>query len=298
MKKTKFLYSQKAAPYLFVLPFILSFAIFWIYPFASTIVMSFFKLTTISSSFIGTKNYVKLLSDTAFHTAVFNSIRYMLLTLVILIPLPMLFSVLITNKCTKAKGFFKAIMYLPALTSVVVEGIIFRLLFSESPTAGMNQIISVFGAAPTSWLKNDGTGLFALLVLASWRWMGVNMLYFMAGLNSIDTSLYESAGIDGANGWQKFFYISLPLLRPTTIYVLTISIYAGLAMFMESFMLYNGTGSPMNIGLTIVGYLYQRGIEQGQFGYASAIGLILLIIALIINFIQLIWSGTFKKEEK
>lgn len=298
MNKSKFLYSQKAAPYLFVLPFILSFLIFWIYPFASTVFMSFQNLSVVSTSYIGTKNYVKLLGDKTFQKAMFNSFRYMVCTLIILIPLPMLFSVLITNKFTKAKGFFKAVMYLPALTSVVVGGIIFRLLFSESPTAGMNQIISAFGMAPVSWLKIDGTGLFALLILASWRWMGVNMLYFMAGLNSIDTSLYESASIDGATGWQKFRYISLPLLRPTTIYVLTISIYAGLAMFMESYMLWGGPASPMNIGLTIVGYLYQRGIEQGQFGYASAVGLVLLVFALIINFVQLTLSGTFKKEEK
>jgi arabinosaccharide transport system permease protein len=298
MNKSKFLYSQKAAPYLFVLPFVLSFLIFWIYPFASTVAMSFFSISPGVSIPVGTKNYVKLLSDTAFHKAVFNSFRYMLLTLVILVPLPMLFSVLITNKFTKAKGFFKSVMYLPALTSVVVAGVIFRLLFSESHTAGMNQFVSLFGMAPVSWLKIDGTGLIALLILASWRWMGVNMLYFMAGLNAIDTSLYESASIDGANGWQKFRYISLPLLRPTTVYVLTISVYAGLAMFMESYMLWAGNGSPRNIGLTIVGYLYRRGIEQGEFGYASAVGLLLLIIALAINFVQLALSGTFKKEEE
>lgn len=298
MKKSKLLYSQKAAPYLFVLPFILSFLIFWIYPFASTVVMSFNDISTTSSAFVGTRNYTKLLKDTAFQKAVFNSFRYMVLTLIILIPLPMLFSVLITNKFTKAKGFFKAVMYLPALTSVVVGGIIFRLLFSENSAAGMNQFVALFGAGPYKWLKYDATGLIALLILASWRWMGVNMLYFMAGLNAIDTSLYESASIDGANGWQKFRYISLPLLRPTTIYVLTISIYAGLAMFMESYMLWAGNNSPKNIGLTIVGYLYRRGIEKGEFGYASAVGLILLLIALAINFIQLALSGTFKKEEK
>lgn len=296
--KTKFFYSQKVAPYLFVLPFVLSFLIFWIYPFASTVYMSFHNITTTSSRFVGIQNYQKLLSDKVFQKAVFNSFRYMIWTLVILIPLPMLFAVLINNRLTKAKGFFKSVMYLPALTSVVVAGIIFRLLFSENPVSGMNQFISLFGAGPYKWLKYDATGLVALLILASWRWMGVNMLYFMAGLNAIDTSLYESASIDGANGWQKFRYISLPLLKPTTIYVLTISIYAGLAMFMESYMLWAGNNSPKNIGLTIVGYLYRRGIEQGKFGYASAVGLILLIIALIVNFIQLIISGTFKKEVK
>jgi arabinosaccharide transport system permease protein len=298
MKKSKILYSQKVAPYLFVLPFILSFAIFWIYPFANTVFMSFNNVSATSNTFVGMKNYIKLFNDATFQKAVFNSFRYMVFTLIILIPLPMLFSVLITNKFTKAKGFFKAVMYLPALTSVVVGGIIFRLLFSENSAAGMNQLVSFFGAGPFKWLKYDATGLIALLVLASWRWMGVNMLYFMAGLNSIDTSLYESASIDGANGWEKFLYISLPLLRPTTIYVLTISIYAGLAMFMESFMLWNGNNSPKNIGLTIVGYLYRRGIEKGEFGYASAVGLVLLLIALAINFIQLALTGTFKKEEK
>ena len=138
----------------------------------------------------------------------------------------------------------------------------------------------------------------ALLTLACWRWTGVNMLYFLSGLKSIDGTLYESAVIDGASSWQKFRYITIPLLKPTTIYVFTISIYAGLAMFLESFMLWAGNASPNNIGLTIVGYLYRRGIEKNQLGYASAVGLVLLVIALVINIIQLFLNGTFKKEEK
>ncbi len=92
------------------------------------------------------------------------------------------------------------------------------------------------------------------------------MLYFISGLKSIDTSLYESADIDGANAKQKFCYVTLPLLKPTTIYVITISVYAGLSMFLESFMLWNGNSSPKNIGLTIVGYLYKRGIETNDMG--------------------------------
>ena len=149
-----------------------------------------------------------------------------------------------------------------------------------------------------AWLKNGTTAMFALLLLACWRWTGVNMLYFLSGLKGIDTSLYESAEIDGANGWEKFRYITIPLLKPTTIYVLTISVYAGLAMFLESYMLWAGNTSPKNIGLTIVGYLYKRGIEKNQLGYASAVGLVLLVIALVINIVQLILNGTFKKEER
>ena len=93
-------------------------------------------------------------------------------------------------------------------------------------------------------------------------------------------------------------YVTLPLLKPTTIYVLTISIYAGLAMFLESYMLWGGNNSPGNIGLTIVGYLYKRGIEKNDMGYACAVGMVLLVIALVINIVQLILSGTFKNEEE
>lgn len=156
----------------------------------------------------------------------------------------------------------------------------------------------MFGFGPIKWLKNDLTGYFALLLLACWRWTGVNILYFLAGLQSISTDLYEAASIDGANKWQQFTKISLPLLKPTTVYVLTISIYAGLAMFNESYMLWKGNNSPQNIGLTIVGYLYRQGIEKRAMGYACAVGLVLLIIVMVVNMIQLAATGTFKKEER
>lgn len=297
MKVKKFLYSQKAAPYVFVLPFLLSFILFWIYPLFSTVKMSFQSILPGQIEWVGLKNYGKLLRDTAFHTAVINSFQYMLLSIALLIPFPMAYAVLIDSRLIKAKGLWKALLYLPALTSVVISGTLFRLMFSEYNTGQMNIIMQALGQAPVKWLKFKGTGLFALLVLCCWRWTGVNMLYFISGLKSIPTALYESAEIDGATGVQKFRYITIPLLKPTTIYVLTISIYAGLAMFLESFMLWAGNASPNNIGLTIVGYLYRRGIEKNQLGYASAVGLVLLVIALIINIAQLVMNGTFKKEE-
>lgn len=298
MKIKKFLYSQKAAPYVFVLPFILSFAIFWVYPLCSTVIMSFQDIKPTGTEFVGFKNYSKLLADTVFHTAIKNSFEYMILTLLLLIPFPMLFAVLMESRLVKAKGVWKALLYLPALTSVVISGTLFRLMFSEYPTGQMNQLVMAFGMEAQKWLKFKPTGLAALLVICCWRWTGVNMLYFISGLKSIDTSLYESAEIDGASAWQKFRFITIPLLKPTTIYVFTISIYAGLAMFLESFMLYAGNASPNNIGLTIVGYLYRRGIEKNQMGYASAVGLVLLVIALAINIVQLVLNGTFKKEER
>ena len=297
MKHKNFLYSQKVAPYVFVLPFILSFAIFWIYPLITSFTMSFQDIGAIKSEWIGFDNYAKLLKDKVFHIALANSAKYMFFTLVLLIPFPMLFAVLLDSNLVKAKGVWKAILYMPALTSVVISGTLFRLMFTEYQTGQMNLISQALGFGTYKWLKNGWSGMLALLVVACWRWTGVNMLYFLSGLKAIDSSLYEAADIDGADSWQKFRYVTLPLMKPTTIYVLTISIYAGLAMFLESFMLWAGNNSPNNIGLTIVGYLYKRGIEKNDMGYACAVGVVLLVVALIINMVQLVLNGTFKKED-
>lgn len=297
-KFKKTFYSQKAAPYVFTLPFVISLLLFWLYPLISGIKMSFEKITFGGMKFVGFENYIKLAKDKFFTIAVANSVEYMLLTLVLMVPIPMLLAVLLDSRLTRAKGVWKVIMYVPALTSVVISGMLFRMMFSEADGSQMNQLMTWLGRAPIPWLKTKGTAWVALLLLCMWRWTGVNMLYFVSGLKSIDTTLYESAEIDGANGIQKFFYLTLPLLKPTTIYVITISVYAGLAMFLESFMLWNGNSSPKNIGLTIVGYLYKRGIEKNDMGYACAVGMVLLLIALVINMVQLIATGTFKKEER
>ncbi len=298
MKFRKFLYSEKTAPYVFALPFILSFCIFWIYPLISAIIMSFQDIGAISSEWVGFHNYAKLLKDNVFHTAMLNSFEYMLFSCMLLIPFPMLFAVLMDSNLVKAKGVWKAMLYVPALTSVVISGTLFRLMFSEYKTGQMNVIMTMLGLSTVKWLKIKWTSEIALLLLCCWRWTGVNMLYFLSGLKSIDKELYESADMDGASFGQKFRYITLPLLKPTTIYVLTISIYAGLSMFLESYMLWAGNSSPNNIGLTIVGYLYKRGIEKNDMGYACAVGVLLMVIGLIINFIQLALNGSLKKEEE
>jgi len=296
-KKANLLYSQKVAPYVFVLPFIICFAIFWVYPLISSFVMSTEKIGAITREFVGLQNYKKLLTDKVFHTALINSLEYTVFTCALLIPFPMLYAVLMDGNLVKAKGVWKAMMYVPALTSVVISGTLFRLMFTEYKTGQMNVLMAALGLPAFKWLKVKWTSEIALLTLCCWRWTGVNTLYFMSGLKEIDKTLYESAKIDGANSHQLFKYITLPLLKPTTIYVLTISIYAGLAMFLESFMLWSGNVSPKNIGLTIVGYLYKRGIQKNDMGYACAVGVVLMVIALVINFIQLGLNGTLKEEK-
>lgn len=294
----KFIYSRKIAPYVFILPFIITFLVFWIVPIAKSGLMSFQSIQFSDVEWIGLNNYKRLLGDSQFILAIKNSVRYMIGTLVLLIPFPMLFASLINSKIMKGKSFFKSVFFIPALTSVVVAGTVFRLIFGEMGSALMNQFIGIFGFEPIKWLKNDLTAYFALLTLACWRWTGVNILYFLSGLQSIPKELYESASIDGASAWKKFIKISAPMLKPTIIYVLTISIYAGLSMFVESYMLWEGKNSPKNIGLTIVGYLYNQGIRKNNMGYASAVGLVLLVIVMVINIAQLTATGTFKKEAR
>lgn len=292
----KLFYSQKLAPYVFVLPFALTVVIFWMFPIGNGILLSFQDV--LKDEWVGLGNYQRLLSDKIFLKAVYNSAKYMVGTLVLLIPFPMLFATLLNSKLMKKPGLFKSVYFIPALTSVVVAGTIFRLMFGEMNTSLANQIIAAFGMSPIKWLKGEWTSYFALLLLACWRWTGVNILYFLAGLQSISTDIYEAASIDGASKWQQFVKISFPLVKPTTVYVLTISIYAGLSMFTESYMLWKGNNSPQNIGLTIVGYLYRQGIEKRAMGYACAVGLILLIIVMIVNLVQLKATGTFDKEER
>ncbi|MCW3790414.1 sugar ABC transporter permease [Paenibacillus sp. LS1] len=294
----KFVYSQKVAPYVFVLPFILIFLIFWFFPLVNSFVMSFQdRMLGQDPKWIGEANYSKLLTDKVFLTSIKNSVVYMLGTLVLLIPFPMLFAVMINSKLMKGREFFKSSFFLPALTSVAVAGTIFRLTFGEMEGSLMNTFLGLFGIEPIKFLKDGNWSMAALLILACWRWTGVNMLYYLSGLKSIDNEYYEAASIDGASAWQKFRTITMPLLKPTTVYVTTISVYAGLAMFTESLMMFNGNNSPKNIGLTIVGYLYRQGIEQNKLGYAAAVGIVLLVIAMVINLTQLKFSGMFKKEE-
>ncbi len=293
------LYSQKAAPYVFVAPFIFTFLVFFAYPLISTILMSFQDIKGSGTSWIGLKNYQDMFKNKTFYTAVSNSVTYMLLTCAILIPIPMLLAYLAEMKIAKTGQLFKTVAFMPVLCSVVVAGIIFRMMFSELDGALMNQVRRLFGLEPITWLKGAETSMFAMVLLCFWRWTGMNMLYYMAGLKSISNELYEAADIDGANGVQKFTKICLPLLKPTTIYVLTISIYAGLAMFTESYMIFGGNNSPKNYGLTIVGYLYRYGFEKvDKFGFASAVGLVLLVGALIITVAQLFITGTIGRKEE
>lgn len=296
----RILYSQKLAPYFFIMPFLITLAIFWLVPLLRSFIMSTQEVLYGEATSVGLRNYQQMWNDRVFWQAMFNSLRYMVLTLLLLVPIPMVLAAITNAKFggERFKNIFKSTMFIPALTSVVVAGIIFRLMFAESENALMNQVVGFFGFGPVRWLREDISGLVALLLLALWRWTGVNMMYFLAGMQSISKDYYEAASLDGAGKVAQFFRITIPNLKPTIVYVTTISVYGGLAMFLESFMLYAGNQSPNNQGLTIVGYLYRKGIEENNLGFASAVGVVLLALIMIINITQLTASGMFRKEAR
>ncbi len=290
----KLLYNTQLVPYLFVLPAFLIFTIFFFYPLVNSFIMSFQSVNFGTREFIGLENYRSLINPT-FLTAVKNSLVYMVLTLIVLIPVPFALAIMINDKYLKGVEIFKSILFLPALTSTVVIAIVFKFMFGELDYSQMNLFLGVFGYEPIKWLSESKLVMPILLLLATWKWLGVNMLYFISGLKNIPQEVIEAAEIDGVNSFEKIRYIYIPMVKPITIYVLTISIYAGLAMFTESMLVY-GLNSPNNMALTIVGYLYKVGIQSNDLGLASAIGTFLLLFAFAINLIQLVATGFFKED--
>ncbi len=297
-KSNRAIFSSRALfPYVFILPFVLSFLIFFLYPMASTFEMSLQSIKGFDSiTFIGWKNYQNLFNR-QFFNALNVTARYTFWTILILIPVPLVLASIVSSPTIKGSNFFKSALFMPALTSVVMAGLFFKFAFAEQETALINSILAAMGQEPYRFLYTKFGAMLVMVLFASWKWMGVNLIYYLSALKSIPADLFESAEIDGANKIQQFFHITVPSVRPTIIYVLTISVYGGFSMFAESFTLFNGARSPGDIGTTLVGYIYNQGINQNNFGLASAAGLVLLALVMVINVIQLALTGSFKKED-
>lgn len=293
----RFLYSQKVAPYVFILPFVLSLLIFFLYPIIKTVILSFQNVGGMgdSNAFIGFKNYRSLL-NIHFFTAICNNIVYTILMIVLAIPIPILLAVLLNSKDMPGKKIFRATLFIPSLTSIIVAGIVFRLLFAENATAPVNALIHLFGLPAIAWQRDTRFSMFLMVVLSLWSVIGINVIYFLSGLQSISADLYEAADIDGAGYWAKLIFITIPQLKSIMIYVLTVTIYGGFSMFAQSFVFWQ-TSSPEDSGLTMIGYLYQQGFAQGNLSVAYATGIVLVVIVFFLNIIQLHFFGLFKKED-
>lgn len=288
--------NPKVVPYVFVAPFVIYFLLVYLYPTIATILMSFQRIEGPTQvEWIGFKNYERLFSRN-YVQALQTTARYAFWDVVVLTSIPLLVAVLLHSKLVKFSSFFKSLFFIPSLTSIIVAGIVFRLAFGTLPTAPANQLIGLFGKEPKDWLMYADTGNMVLIILTLWRWMGVNIIYYLSGIQAIPTDLYEAAEIDGAGAVSKFFHVTLPGIKPVLIYVITITVLGGFSMFTESVALWQ-QNNPGGVGRTIVGYMYMMGFYKNNMGLASAVGLTLLVLVLGVNLIQLVLMGFFKKED-
>ena len=287
--------NPKVVPYVFVAPFVIYFLLVYLYPTIATILMSFQRIEGPTQvEFIGLKNYERLFSRN-YIQALQTTARYAFWDVVVLTSIPLLVAVLLHSKLVKFSAFFKSLLFTPSLTSIIVAGIVFRLAFGTLPTAPVNQLVGLFGQAPKDWLMYADTGNLVLIILTLWRWMGVNIIYYLSGIQAIPIDLYEAAEIDGAGAVSRFFHVTLPGIKPVLIYVITITVLGGFSMFTESVALWQ-QNNPGGVGRTIVGYMYMMGFYKNNMGLASAVGLTLLVLVLGVNLIQLVLMGFFRKE--
>ncbi len=247
--------------------------------------MSFEQVNGVAgSTWIGLTNYKQLFIMKDFYAALWNVFRYTVWTLVILIPLPMFVAFIINRKGTPMTGFFKSVYFAPVLTSTVIAGLIFRYAFSSDKTGVFNEWLSHIGIGPLDWLNSPHTAMFALVVICVWRWIGVNAIYFLSGLQGISPDLYEAADMDGANGWQRFLHITLPMLKPTSIMILTTTFISAFNLIIQPMIMTQG--GPQNATMTPIYYIYRTGFTDRQLGYASAMSVIYGIIIIIFTIIQ------------
>lgn len=282
---------DKAAPYFFISPFYILFAIFFLFPTLFALVLGFFKWSALGTpEWFGVRNYERLFTDQIFWTSVGNTIFYAAASLFIVMPIGLLIAMALNAKSLRFKTLWRAIYFAPIVTSTVAVSIVFRMFYNREYGL-LNNLIGALGGAPIDWLGNQAVVKIAVMGVVLWRWSGLLSVYFLAGLQSISEDLYEAAAIDGANGWQRFLHVTLPSLRPVILFVSIIVLIGSMQIFDDPQVLF-GTGSggnfggPANAGLSIVQYLYSRGIGQLLFGYASAVGLFLFVVIFVLSLVQ------------
>lgn len=290
--------AKKVAPYLFCLPFFIAVIVVYLYPFANTILMSFQSVKLMGQSkFVGLSNY-KNLWNAQFITAVKNSLIFTFFFVLIQIPFSLALALALNRKQCWFRNFFKSALFVPILASTVIAGVLFRLIFASSDEALLNSVLIRLGVIKegVSWLySSKANGIIVLVLVALWRNTGINIVFCLSGLQNVSPDLYDAARTDGAGAWNMFRYVTLPGIRPTLIYILTMSVMTGLSMFSESYVLWRDT-TVNGTGITIVRYLYEMGFYKGNFGMASAVGIVLLCIVLGVNLLQLRAAGLFRED--
>jgi len=294
--------SRNKYGYLFISPFFIVFSIFGIYPIFLSLYMSFTDYKGIGSPFkanwVGLQQYLRLASDKYFLQAFVNTWKIWGVNIILQLSLALILAILFSDLRLKLKGLslFRAIFYLPNLMTVSSVALLFLYILDWQHGA-LNGLLLKYGfiSKPVNWLGEPITAQLSVSLIQTWLWFGHTFIIIFAGIQGISKDYFEAAMIDGANRWQTFFKVTLPLLKPIMIYVVITSLIGGLQLFEIPFLIsQNGLGGPEGSLVTMVLYLYNQAFKYHNFGYASAVAYGLFLIILI--FSMIVFKGMFKEE--
>jgi ABC-type sugar transport system permease subunit len=275
--------------YLFVLPWVVLYIAFGLYPLLLSFYLTFFTYSFVRPDdlvFVGVGNWFQGLLDPLFWKSVFNIFYNQAIFIFLKNGLGLLAALLLV-RLIKGGRLFRTIYFMPVITSVVVLMTIFNYL--TSPTGPVQSILVNMGLldGPVFWKFSNWLPMPIIAVINTWKWFGISTVILLAGLLSIDSQLYEAAAIDGASEWQKIRHMSLPMLRPQFFFLLVVDLINGLQMFTEVFTLgYDLYGGSNNQALTPVLYLYAQAFDRSNIGYASSIGLLLALLIALLTWLQ------------
>lgn len=275
---------RKIAPYVFIFPGVLFYLMVTFIPAIVGVGLSFTNWSIISPKFkwVGLRNYERMIGDELFWLSLKNTFRYAIW----LIPGVVIFSLLLAlllNSKVKGITIFRTIYYLPMVTPIAVASVIWMWIYDRR-TGILNYIIGLFGMAPRNWLNDPKTAMGSIVVMGIWLSVGGNMIIYLAALQGISRSYYEAAEIDGAGYWQKLRYITVPLLKPTTLLIVITTTMSALRAFTQMNIMTQG--GPLNSTMTIVFYIFNTAFTDLRMGYAAAMSVGLFLITLVITFID------------
>lgn len=276
---------RKITPYLFIMPMLLGLVLFRFGPIVASFLISFTEWRgTAPPEFIGLGNYMELFNKAVFWEVLGNTIIFAAVFVPGVMILGLALAILI-NQRLKGIAFYRGMYYLPAITSMVAVALVWNWIFATR-FGILNHLLRTYLSVgrPPAWLASADTALLVLIIVSIWKSAGLQMLIFLAGLKGIPAYLYEAARIDGANRWQQFRHVTLPMLTPVTFFVLIISIFEGFRTFEVTFVMTGG--GPLHQSATLSYFIYENAFQFFRFGYSSAVAYVLMVIVVIITIIN------------
>lgn len=276
-----------------ILPVFIGLLIFYIIPFFQNIFYSFTDLNSFGKwQFVGISNYQKILADEKFISAVKNTLIYTVFTVPLILIISMFIASLLNSKI-KGIGIYRTLYFLPAVTMPAATAMIWKWLFNGQYGL-VNQLFMKIGLAPQAWVADPQYARMSLIIVGVWMGLGMNIIYFLAGMQAIPKQYYEAAKLDGANAWTTFWKITLPSLKPTIFFVLVTSVIGAFQVFDIIFLMIPAKSLALDTTRSIVYIFYQYAVEFGQKGYGAAVATILFVMILIVTILQIIlqkkWS--------